>query len=60
MMTEEFYGIRQRLGLSQRELAERLGVHANSIWRWENGDPMPRTVELAMRYLLATGGQDDH
>jgi len=32
---------RQVLGLDQRELAERVGVHVNSIQKWESGAHFP-------------------
>lgn len=32
--------IRQRLGMTQAELAEWLGVRMNAVWRWEHGHPM--------------------
>jgi putative zinc finger/helix-turn-helix YgiT family protein len=34
---EEIRGSRDELGISQRELAEHLGVAAETISRWENG-----------------------
>lgn len=30
--------LRQRLGLSQQELAERLGVNQTTVHRWENNE----------------------
>ncbi len=33
--------LRERLGLSQQELATRLGVHAATIHRWESGKSEP-------------------
>ncbi len=42
--------LRQRLGLSQQELARRLGVARASVTRWENGTRKPsRLVELAIQ-----------
>lgn len=32
---------RRRMGLSQAELATRLGVSADSVWEWENGNHQP-------------------
>ena len=32
---------RQALGLDQRELAERVGVHVNSVQKWESGTHFP-------------------
>jgi DNA-binding XRE family transcriptional regulator len=46
---------RDRLGMTQKELGEALGVHRNSVARMEaDYDDMPitRTTELAVKYLL--------
>jgi putative zinc finger/helix-turn-helix YgiT family protein len=37
LLAEQIRGNREQLGLSQRELAEQLGVAAETISRWENG-----------------------
>lgn len=41
-------GARQALGLSQRELAERVGASRQSVWEWESDrlGPHPRYVPL--------------
>lgn len=36
------YLARRRLGLSQAELAMRLGVSEGAVWEWENGNHRPR------------------
>jgi transcriptional regulator with XRE-family HTH domain len=43
------------LGLTQRELAERLGMARNTITRYERGflPTIPKYVELAVRALIA-------
>lgn len=33
--------VRRRLGLSQGELAARLGVDESTVWEWENGNHRP-------------------
>lgn len=33
---------RKTLGISQRELARRMGVHYNSVYYWEHGERLPR------------------
>ena len=38
---------RQRLGLSQHELAKRIGVSQQSVAKWENGQSLPRGKRLA-------------
>src|SRR2546425_10133899 len=47
---------RQRCRLTQRQLAERLGVHVNTLWAWERGDYLPTmrglVLELARQMHL--------
>lgn len=43
--------IRQKLGLSQEELAQKLGVSFTSVNRWENGQTKPS--KLARRQIEA-------
>lgn len=44
--------IRIKLGLTQAELAERLGVHQATISRFETGElPLDRRTELALLAL---------
>ena len=40
--------MRQAKGLSQRELAERIGVKQESITQWENGKTSPKFERLAI------------
>lgn len=42
---------RKRLGMTQAQLATKLGYSQNSVWNWENGFDVPKVVELAMRAL---------
>ncbi|HEY0768853.1 MAG TPA: helix-turn-helix domain-containing protein [Sphingobacteriaceae bacterium] len=52
MTGKEFRIKRNLLDLKQAELAERLGLNANTVSRYENEDlPIPKTVELAMDAL---------
>ena len=45
---------RQRLGLTQIELAGKLGLHQSTISRFENGTlPIDERTELAIEALLA-------
>lgn len=44
---------RAKLGMTQKELGEALGVHWNSVARMERDEfPIIRTTELAVKYLL--------
>ncbi len=45
---------RRSLGLTQQELADRLGVHQEVITRWETGGREPR-VRAAVRLSEALG-----
>jgi transcriptional regulator with XRE-family HTH domain len=55
MTIEELKRARQRLGWTQRELAEALGMQTNSITRMEIGiQPIMKTTELSIKYLLLT------
>lgn len=39
--------------LSQAELAKRLGVNTNTVFRWEKGETMPhKTTEYRVRTML--------
>ncbi len=44
---------RQRAGLSQKELAEKVGVHMRSVGNWERGETVPRNREAKIRDVLA-------
>ena len=48
--------VRRRLGLSQREMAERLGVPQNTLSRWETGATTPDAESLAAVYSAGTEG----
>jgi DNA-binding XRE family transcriptional regulator len=55
MKGKELRTARSRLGMTQKELGEALGVHWNSIARMEadyEDFPITRTTELAVKYLL--------
>jgi D-3-phosphoglycerate dehydrogenase len=43
---------RQQLDLFQYQMAERLGVHPNSIWKYERGEGKPHSAVLRMFDLL--------
>ena len=53
MDRQELRERRRRLGLTQAQLAEALGVSARAIGKWEAGDaPITFSIDLATRYLL--------
>ena len=55
METNQITSARQRLGLSQAALAERLGVDQATISRWERGVvPVSGPAALALRLLAET------
>lgn len=43
---------REHLGLGTNDFAEALGVKRHTIWRYERGDPVPKTTRLAIERLL--------
>lgn len=43
---------RESLGLSPIEFGEKLGVTRQTVWRYEGGDPVPKTTRLAIERLL--------
>ena len=52
MKPEQFKKIREKLGLTQAELASILDVKTNTVYRWEAGIlPITRVVELAVKSL---------
>lgn len=60
MKGEELKRARARLGMTQKQLGEALGVHWNSIARMEanyEDFPITRTTELAVKYLLLTNSK---
>jgi len=44
---------RESRGWSQSELAQQLGVNQATVSRMENGETMPRPVELLLERLMA-------
>ena len=41
MDKEEIKAIRNQLGLTQKQLADKLGVTHISVWKWEKGRAKP-------------------
>ena len=44
--TEKLTGLRRKSGMSQEQLADRLGVTRQSVSKWEGGTAMPELVKL--------------
>ena len=50
MTPEELTMFRERLGLSQTELAAKLRVARNTVWRWEADErKIPEFLDLALK-----------
>ena len=47
--------VRERLGLSQAQIAKRLNLPVNTVSRWERGETNPDANSLAAIYSIATG-----
>ena len=54
MTPDEIIEKREALGLTQAQLAHRIGVSHTTVWRWEAGQSSPsRLAETAIRKLRA-------
>lgn len=55
--------IREKLGISQEQLAEMVGVHPRTVQNWESGSTIPKSKHAILRDLVlkpqryAGGGQ---
>jgi DNA-binding XRE family transcriptional regulator len=60
MTGAEFKGLREKMRLSQKDLAERLGVTETTIYRWETEKaPISKAVELAIKQVRAELREED-
>lgn len=46
MIAQNIYSLRKNLGLTQKELAEKIGVSTQSVWGWEQGLFEPKGERL--------------
>ena len=46
---------RKRKKVTQRQLAEKLGVHFNTVWSWERGDHLPDTKGMVLELARHLG-----
>lgn len=57
-LSEKLFALRRQAGLSQEELAERLGISRQAVGKWENGTATPelqKLRELARLYQITLG-----
>lgn len=52
MQADEMKTLRERIAMTQADLAEALGISRKTIIRMEAGEEIDRRTELALRYLL--------
>lgn len=45
---KNLYGLRNKKGLTQKELGKLLGVSDKAVSKWETGEAMPRTAKLVL------------
>jgi transcriptional regulator with XRE-family HTH domain len=58
MSPKEAKRIRKKLGLTQVELAKKLGLHFMTISKWERGaEPIMKQTALVLKLLAKTEGQ---
>ena len=50
-------GVREKIGVTQQELAKLLGVSGNAVWQWEAGRARPRLKHLEEMRKLRTIGK---
>lgn len=54
---ERFKAQRERLGLTQKDMAAYLGTSTLSVWKWESGQVTPRARHLPAILALRTQGK---
>ena len=48
MLSENIYALRRKSGLSQEQLAERIGVSRQAVSKWESGASTPELEKLRL------------
>jgi DNA-binding transcriptional regulator YiaG len=56
---EEVLELRRRMGLSQAEMAEELGVRQQTVSEWETGRYQPRGASARLLGMLAESARED-
>jgi len=51
--SEHIQALRRHLGLTQRELSDRLGTRQQTISEWETGMYRPRGASTTLLYMIA-------
>lgn len=52
MTGTELQAIRTRLGLTQEERGDKLGVRKNTVWRWEHGQRgIPESIVKLINFI---------
>ena len=54
--SQDIQALRRRLGLTQRELADRLGTRQQTISEWETGMYKPRGASATLLSIIAERG----
>lgn len=51
MTGDQFKAWRESLGFTQTDAAEAIGKSLQTVWRYENGAAIPKTTELACKWV---------
>lgn len=49
---------REKLGLTQEQLAQKIGVSFKTVNRWENGKSKPSPMARKLLEIIGTGGHE--
>lgn len=56
MNNTEIRAARERMGLTQEQLAQQVGVHPRTIGNWERGQTVPKNRLARLRRVLGEDG----